>query len=99
MDAEHQVILAQGLSNNASDAPQLVQMLTAIKANTGRQRHVRSSATGDEKTQSGTRVQAMWRGSNRGDFGAATGCASRSMNRCLARSSKARASGDACSEV
>ena len=37
VDAEHQVIVAQGLSNNAADAQQLTPMLKAIKANTGRQ--------------------------------------------------------------
>lgn len=92
VDIEHQVIVAQGLTNNAADAPQLAPMLKAIKANTGRQakelsadagycsegnlkelnrrhirgyiatgrqKHGRSSATGDGKTQAGTRVRAM----------------------------------------
>ena len=92
VDAEHQVIVAQGLTNNAADALQLVAMLQAIKANTGRQarelsadagycsednfkelnrRHIRgyvatgrqlhgqSSATGNGKPRTGTRVHAM----------------------------------------
>jgi len=37
VDAEYQVIVAQGLTNNAADAQQLAAMLKAIKANTGRQ--------------------------------------------------------------
>ena len=46
VDAEHQVIVAQGLSNNASDAQQLVPMLKAIKANTGRQARELSADAG-----------------------------------------------------
>ncbi len=37
VDAEHQVIVAQGLTNQASDAHQLEPMLTHIRRNTGRQ--------------------------------------------------------------
>jgi len=92
VDGEHQVIVAQELTNNAADAQQLAPMLKAIKANTGRQarelsadagycsednlkelnrRHIRgyvatgrqkhghASATGDGKSQNGTRVRAM----------------------------------------
>jgi transposase len=92
VDADHQVIVAQGLTNNAADMQQLVPMLRAIKANTGRQatelsadagycsednlkelnrRHVRGyvatgrqqhgrpAATGNGKSQTGTRVDAM----------------------------------------
>src|SRR5881409_1800960 len=37
VDADSQVIVAQGLTNNASDAPQLAVMVAQIKQNTGRQ--------------------------------------------------------------
>lgn len=37
VDADSQVIVAQGLTNNASDAPQLPVMVAQIKQNTGRQ--------------------------------------------------------------
>ena len=46
VDAEHQVIVAQGLSNNAADVQQLVPMLQAIKANTGRQARELSADAG-----------------------------------------------------
>jgi transposase len=46
VDAEHQVIVAQGLTNNAADALQLVAMLQAIKANTGRQARELSADAG-----------------------------------------------------
>jgi transposase len=46
VDGEHQVIVAQGLTNNASDAPQLVPMVQAIKANTGRQAEELSADAG-----------------------------------------------------
>lgn len=37
VDADNQVIVAQGLTNNASDAQQLVPIVAQIKKNTGRQ--------------------------------------------------------------
>ena len=46
VDAEHQVIVAQGLTNHASDAHQLTPMLAAIKANTGRQARELSADAG-----------------------------------------------------
>ena len=46
VDAEHQVIVAQGLTNQASDAHQLEPMLTHIKANTGRQARELSADAG-----------------------------------------------------
>jgi len=46
VDGDYQVIVAQGLSNNAADAPQLVAMLKAIKANTGRQARELSADAG-----------------------------------------------------
>jgi transposase len=46
VDADHQVIVAQGLTNNAADAPQLAPMLQAIKANTGRQARELSADAG-----------------------------------------------------
>ena len=36
VDAAHQVIVAQGLTENAADSGQLVPLVDAIKANTGR---------------------------------------------------------------
>lgn len=46
VDAVHQVIVAQGLTNQASDAPQLEPMLASIKANTGRQAQELSADAG-----------------------------------------------------
>jgi transposase len=46
VDAAHQVIVAQGLTNQASDAPQLEPMLASIKANTGRQARELSADAG-----------------------------------------------------
>jgi hypothetical protein len=46
VDAEHQVIVAQGLTNQASDAHQLETMLASIKANTGRQARELSADAG-----------------------------------------------------
>jgi transposase len=46
VDAEHQVIVAQGLTNHASDAHQLIPMLASIKANTGRQARELSADAG-----------------------------------------------------
>jgi len=46
VDAAHQVIVAQGLTNQASDAPQLEPMLASIKANTGRQAQELSADAG-----------------------------------------------------
>lgn len=46
VDAEHQVIVAQGLTNQASDAHQLEPMLAHIKANTGRQARELSADAG-----------------------------------------------------
>ena len=46
VDAEHQVIVAQGLTNNASDAHQLEPMLDRIKVNTGRQARELSADAG-----------------------------------------------------
>ena len=46
VDAAHQVIVAQGLTNQASDAPQLEPMLASIKANMGRQARELSADAG-----------------------------------------------------
>ena len=46
VDAEHQVIVAQGLTNQASDAHQLEPMLTHIRRNTGRQARELSADAG-----------------------------------------------------
>lgn len=46
VDAAHQVIVAQGLTNQASDAHQLEPMLVHIKANTGRQARELSADAG-----------------------------------------------------
>lgn len=46
VDAEHPVIVAQGLTNQASAAHQLEPMLTHIKTNTGRQARERSADAG-----------------------------------------------------
>jgi transposase len=46
VDAEHQVIVAQGLTNHARDAHQLIPMLASIKANTGRQARELSADAG-----------------------------------------------------
>jgi transposase len=46
VDAEHQVIVAQGLTTQASDAYQLEPMLTQIKMNTGRQARELSADAG-----------------------------------------------------
>jgi hypothetical protein len=46
VDADHQVIVAQGLTSQASDAHQLEPMLTQIKANTGRQARELSADAG-----------------------------------------------------
>lgn len=46
VDAAHQVIVAQGLTNQASDAPQLEPMLASIKAHTGRQARELSADAG-----------------------------------------------------
>ena len=46
VDSDHQVIVAQGLTNNASDAHQLEPMLDQIKANTGRQTRELSADAG-----------------------------------------------------
>jgi hypothetical protein len=46
VDAAHQVIVAQGLTNQASDAHQLKPMLAHIKANTGRQARELSADAG-----------------------------------------------------
>jgi transposase len=46
VDSDHQVIVAQGLTNNASDAHQLEPMLDQIKANTGRQAQELSADAG-----------------------------------------------------
>lgn len=46
VEAAHQVIVAQGLTNQASDAPQLEPMLAAIKANRGRQARALSADAG-----------------------------------------------------
>jgi Transposase DDE domain len=46
VDAAHQVIVAQGLTNQASDAPQLDPMRASIKANTGRQARELSADAG-----------------------------------------------------
>jgi transposase len=46
VDAAYQVIVAQGLTNQASDAPQLEPMLASIKANTGRQARELSADAG-----------------------------------------------------
>jgi len=46
VDANSQVIVAQGLTNNASDAPQLAGMVAQIKANTKRQARELSADAG-----------------------------------------------------
>ena len=46
VDAAHQVIVAQGLTNQASDAHQLEPMLASIKANMGRQARELSADVG-----------------------------------------------------
>ena len=46
VDAAHQVIVAQGLTNQASDAHQLEPMLASIKANMGRQARELSADAG-----------------------------------------------------
>ena len=46
VDADSQVIVAQGLTNNASDAQQLAPMAAKIKQNTGRQAHELSADAG-----------------------------------------------------
>ena len=46
VDAAHQVIVAQGLTNQASDAYQLEPMLASIKANMGRQARELSADAG-----------------------------------------------------
>lgn len=46
VDADSQVIVAQGLTNNASDAPQLAGMVAQIKQNTGRQARELSADAG-----------------------------------------------------
>ena len=46
VDADHQVIVAYGLTNNAADAQQLAPMLQAIKTNTGRQARELSADAG-----------------------------------------------------
>ena len=46
VDAEHQVIVAQGLTNQASDTHQLEPMLASIKANMGRQARELSADAG-----------------------------------------------------
>jgi transposase len=46
VDAEHQVIVAQGLTTQASDAHQLVPMLAHIRRNTGRQARELSADAG-----------------------------------------------------
>jgi transposase len=46
VDADHQVIVAQGLTNQASDAHQLEPMLAHIKTNTGRQARELSADAG-----------------------------------------------------
>jgi transposase len=46
VDAGSQVIVAQGLTNNASDAPQLPVMVAQIKQNTGRQARELSADAG-----------------------------------------------------
>ena len=46
VDADSQVIVAQGLTNNASDAPQLAVMVAQIKQNTGRQARELSADAG-----------------------------------------------------
>jgi transposase len=46
VDAEHQVIVAQGLTNQASDAHQLKSMLAHIRVNTGRQARELSADAG-----------------------------------------------------
>ena len=46
VDSDHQVIVAQGLTNNASDAHQLEPMVKQIKANTGRQARELSADAG-----------------------------------------------------
>lgn len=47
VDADHQVIVAQGLTNQARDAHQLEPMLVHIKTNTGRQARELSADAGD----------------------------------------------------
>ena len=47
VDAAHQVIVAHGLTNQASDTHQLEPMLVAIKANMGRQARELSADAGD----------------------------------------------------
>ena len=47
VDAAHQVIVAQGLTNQASDAHQLEPMLAHIRSNTGRQARELSADAGD----------------------------------------------------
>jgi len=47
VDAAHQVIVAHGLTSQASDAHQLEPMLAHIKTNTGRQARERSADAGD----------------------------------------------------
>jgi transposase len=46
VDADHQVIVAQGLTNNASDAHQLEPVFAQIKAHTGRQARELSADAG-----------------------------------------------------
>jgi len=46
VDADHQIIVAQGLTHQASDASQLTPMLAHIKANTGRQARELSADAG-----------------------------------------------------
>ena len=46
VDADHQIIVAQGLTNQASDASQLKPLLAHIKANTGRQARELSADAG-----------------------------------------------------
>jgi hypothetical protein len=46
VDADHQVIVAQGLTNQASDAHQLEPMLAHIRRNTGRQARELSADAG-----------------------------------------------------
>lgn len=47
VDADHQVIVAQGLTNHASDAHQLEPMLAHIRTHTGRQARELSADAGD----------------------------------------------------
>ena len=128
VDSTAQVIVAQSLSNSATDVQQLDPTVKQIKQNTGRQaqefsadagycsegnlavlarhhvdsyiatgrqRHHEASATGRRRTH-GTRVAAM-RLSWHGPAGAAgTGCASRWLSRCSAKSNRLEGSGSSC---